>query len=240
MSAASRGWGPGWPLCQRDKLATVALASGPRFPVRREIAELVGLLCVETERLGYDLRREDSWGFACRSIRGSKRPSNHSWGLAVDLNARSNPMGSRLVTDIPARVVVLWESYGFTWGGRWKKRPDAMHFEFNGTPVDAARQTARAKATLGQPTEEDEVIADGDDIKDLQEDLNFLRTNGFIEPPFDALKPDGVCGDLTIGALDKVRVVYGRQRHQGTRPTSSDISKVDRFVHEAKHHGVKV
>jgi hypothetical protein len=52
--------------------------------------------------------------------------SMHAWGLAVDLNAVTNPMGAPSKQD--PRMVAVFESWGFRWGGRWDP-PDAHHFE---------------------------------------------------------------------------------------------------------------
>jgi D-alanyl-D-alanine carboxypeptidase/Putative peptidoglycan binding domain len=145
-SAQSRGWGPGWPHCQTDKLSTVVVISRIRLSVRREIAPLGAWLCRETIGRGYQLRSGQCWGFACRSIRGSSSPSNHSWGLAVDLNSLTNPMGSRLVTDMPRWLPELWTEHGYRWGGTYSGRKDAMHFEYLGTPDSAAATISRLGA----------------------------------------------------------------------------------------------
>jgi D-alanyl-D-alanine carboxypeptidase len=55
------------------------------------------------------------------------RLSHHSWGTAVDLNARDNAFGTR--PDQDPRLVKIMEEHGFTWGGRWLI-PDGMHFEW--------------------------------------------------------------------------------------------------------------
>lgn len=163
-TSSARGWGPGWPDCQRNQIVTVSFSGGLRLPVHRGISELVGLLVQETEARGYDVKEGESWGFACRAIRGTSSPSNHSWGLAVDINAPSNPMGSRLVTDMPSWMPLLWEAYGFRWGGRYRSRPDAMHYEFMGTPSDAVRQTQRARDAFAL-REDDDMLRDGASMK---------------------------------------------------------------------------
>lgn len=150
-TAASRGWGPGWPRCQTQKLTTVDAAPGVRLSVHRDIAPLVTWLCEETVRRGYRLRPGQCWGFACRAIRGSSAPSNHSWGLAVDLNSLANPMGSSLVTDMPRWMPRLWTEHGFRWGGDYLGRKDAMHYEYVGTPRDAEGLVAG----LGGPRQDD-------------------------------------------------------------------------------------
>lgn len=69
----------------------------------------------------------------------SARFSSHGWGLVIDINHDRNPMVfGPLVTDIPDAVVVVWKSLGFGWGGEYRSRKDPMHFEFLGTPAQAA------------------------------------------------------------------------------------------------------
>lgn len=143
--ADQRGWGPGWPNCSSSKLKTIRRPDGVVLPVREEIALLVAGLCDECERRGYDLHPGWCWGFACRAIRGTQKPSNHSWGLAVDLNAPTNPQSSRFVSDMPDWLPALWKSYGFGWGGDYRPptKYDAMHMEYLGTPATAAVHTRR-------------------------------------------------------------------------------------------------
>lgn len=149
--ASTRGWGTGWPNCQTGKIKTLVRKDGLRLPLREEIIPLVAWLIDETERRGYDVRPDWTWGYACRSIRGYNTPSNHSWGLAVDINAPVNPMGSTLITDMPKWMPELWAKYGFRWGGSYTGRKDAMHYEFMGTPADAARYIAQIKAPVAVP-----------------------------------------------------------------------------------------
>lgn len=173
--ADRRGWGPGWPNCQKSKMKTLRRADGVVLPVREELALLIAGLCDETERRGYDLIPGWCWGFACRAIRGSRKPSNHSWGLAVDLNAPKNPMTNRLVTDMPSWMPKLWKRYGFGWGGDYDSRPDAMHYEFLGTPADAVRYTRELYENLLPETfEEESELAD---VTKLIEDIHAAVTN---------------------------------------------------------------
>jgi hypothetical protein len=52
--------------------------------------------------------------------------SRHTWGIAVDANARLFPYGSRSRQD--ERLIAAFARQGFTWGGDWRE-PDPMHFE---------------------------------------------------------------------------------------------------------------
>ena len=45
--------------------------------------------------------------------------SRHAWGIAIDINTKSG---------YPPRIVEIFNSWGFAWGGTWTS-PDDMHFE---------------------------------------------------------------------------------------------------------------
>jgi hypothetical protein len=63
-----------------------------------------------------------------RFIAGTTKLSNHSFGLALDLNVPGNQRGT--VGEMDRSVVQIFESWGFTWGGHWRYT-DPMHFEAN-------------------------------------------------------------------------------------------------------------
>jgi hypothetical protein len=63
---------------------------------------------------GYLLHPGSCWGAECRQISATNRASNHSWGLAADLNAPTNPYTSTGEHDIPDWAYDLLRAYG--WG----------------------------------------------------------------------------------------------------------------------------
>ncbi|GEM_PF-682661 len=65
--------------------------------------------------------------FSFRRMRGGGRLSTHSWGIAIDLNPDTNPLGSK--GDMAPELVSLFREFGFVWGGAFS-RPDPMHFQF--------------------------------------------------------------------------------------------------------------
>lgn len=133
----------------------VAFAGG----VREEIRELVSLLLQVSERRGYiNLMPGACWGGACRPCKRpdgtlTTTPSNHSWGLALDINAPDNPFGGATHT-IERPMADLWNEYGFRWGGDYSTDKDWMHFEFMGTPKDAEALTGRARAEFAAEVDE--------------------------------------------------------------------------------------
>jgi hypothetical protein len=160
VSAEDRGWGPGWPTCLSKPPPLVTVTCGVnrvRLSVRPEISKLVTRLVthLELER-GRGFDPAFSGGYNCRPIAGTSSPSNHSWGLAVDLDSDENPQmsaashkargtpypgGRTLVSSMPQNAAAIGARYGFGWGGLYVNKPDPMHFEFVGRPSDAVQLT---------------------------------------------------------------------------------------------------
>jgi hypothetical protein len=63
-----------------------------------------------------------------RFIAGTTSLSNHSFGLALDLNTPGNQRGT--VGEMDRSVVQIFKKWGFAWGGDWHYT-DPMHFEMN-------------------------------------------------------------------------------------------------------------
>jgi hypothetical protein len=63
-----------------------------------------------------------------RFIAGTTSLSNHSFGLALDLNTPGNQRGT--VGEMDRGVVDVFKKWGFAWGGDWQFT-DPMHFEMD-------------------------------------------------------------------------------------------------------------
>jgi nucleoid-associated protein YgaU len=152
ISPKAKGWGSGWPQDRSHDMARVrADRSGTAVNVNKRVARLVDLLLDETERRGYRLVQAQTGGYNNRPIKGTSKPSNHSWGLALDLNWQRNPENFHGVvrTDFPAWLPKLWGRYGFAWGGNYRgSHKDPMHLEFMGSPDDADDMTSAARRDL--------------------------------------------------------------------------------------------
>ena len=100
---------------------------------RRDLCHLINTFdgCFVPRHMGWDPKRA---------------LSRHSWGIAVDVNARLFPYGSEAKQN--PRLVEVFTRQGFAWGGEWRT-PDPMHFEV----VD-----------LAQPARAIEVFVDGEPV----------------------------------------------------------------------------
>jgi D-alanyl-D-alanine carboxypeptidase len=66
-----------------------------------------------------------------RAIKDSNRLSAYSWGVGIDIDSEKNPFGAPRTESkgmMPLAVVKSFESEGWKWGGRFKKRLGCMRF----------------------------------------------------------------------------------------------------------------
>lgn len=98
---------------------------------------------VRSAGLNIHLKQEQCSCQNWRPIRGGTELSNHSWGVAVDLNSIDNPWqphlngsnhGGKMVSNWPPEFVSIMKDVGFKWGGEWSGRADPMHFEMAANP----------------------------------------------------------------------------------------------------------
>jgi len=214
--ASSRGWGPGWPNPRVDRIVTaVCGANRLELPVRTEVAVLVQRLVADLEQHHGPFHSGQCWGFANRAIRGRRTPSNHSWGLAVDLDAPGNPMTSNPGDPhtIGSYASAVAARYGFRWGGDYVGRKDYMHFEFMGTPAAAAALVRGVRQAHGRPDLPGGGLrrgSSGEPVRWLQRRLNEIagaRGHGALGGR--PLGTDGLFGEAT----EKVVEVF--QAHRG-------------------------
>ena len=130
----------------RDVLSVFRKLYAAKFPLRR-------LRPVEAYRGSDDasMAADNTSGFNCRFVSGTRRWSQHAYGLAIDLNPVENPYvdGSRVRPPAGRRyldrsrvrpgmivagdvVVRAFASIGWQWGGRWSS-PDYQHFSAAGS-----------------------------------------------------------------------------------------------------------
>lgn len=235
-TALDRGWGE--PGCSREQLTRVDVDGDLPFLVRDEVAPLfrglVRELNAARDAHGID-PLTSSGGYNHRPKRGREAAyartgdpallSEHSWGLAGDLSAPSNPMRRPLTTDMPPETAAIARRWHLSWGGLWAGTPDPMHFEFLGTPEDAAD----AVAALGDQKE--------DQMTPAQEkwiEAKFAEAVKQLAAPIAELKQwvvDGRTNDdvryaAQSAALEKLAQAQGL-------PAGEVTAVIERAVHEA-------
>lgn len=85
-------------------------------------------------RIFYDILEGGNWPkivtfdgtYAWRAKRTGDKLSTHGWGIAIDLNARANQLGTE--GHMPKEIVDAFKREGWEWGGHWPY-PDPMHFQ---------------------------------------------------------------------------------------------------------------
>jgi hypothetical protein len=144
-TAQDRGWGP--PPASAG-LMRVITASGAHISVHQGIAPLAVALITDlaTDR-GRGFDPAQCGGYNPRYIAGTRIWSNHAWGVAIDLDWDANPSGSTHHTFGP-RASQIAAHYGFRWGRDYvaPTPPDPMHFEYLGTPGQAAAMVSGVEA----------------------------------------------------------------------------------------------
>jgi D-alanyl-D-alanine carboxypeptidase-like protein len=130
----------------RDVVTVFRRLYAARFPIRR---------MVPVSRYGgsddASMAADNTSGFNCRYVSGTRRWSMHAYGLAVDVNpvenpyvsaARISPPAGRRYADRARRrpgmavaggvLVKAFASVRWRWGGNWTGSPDYQHFSTNG------------------------------------------------------------------------------------------------------------
>jgi D-alanyl-D-alanine carboxypeptidase len=131
----------------RDLLSVFRKLYAARFPMRR-------LRPVEAYKGSDDvsMAADNTSGFNCRFVSGTRRWSQHAYGLALDLNPVENPYVHGGLVEPPAGrryldrsrrrpgmvvsgdvVVRAFASIGWRWGGYWTSAKDYQHFSATGS-----------------------------------------------------------------------------------------------------------
>ena len=159
----------------------------------------------------YKTLRTTTGGYNYRTIAGSDRFSVHSYGLAVDINWKENPVtrnGICKTTFSPGTIEKILEIKTkkgiqvFRWGGNYKSYKDPMHFEIMVTPeeldTNLERDSYKVEDVLPIPANTKvnlplKIGDRGDNVIKVQKLLNEkIQAN---------LTTDGDFGKLTLAAV---------------------------------------
>jgi peptidoglycan LD-endopeptidase CwlK len=129
--------------------------------VNKKVAKEIAEIFKEIKNSGFQIEKiipisEYSWdddksmfdnnssGYNYRFVANSKKLSNHSFGMAIDINPKYNPMiigdkiyppngiyNSKKIGTITAdsEVVKIFKKRGWNWGGDYKSLKDYQHFD---------------------------------------------------------------------------------------------------------------
>lgn len=143
-----KGWGnPDASDYVADHVTSITVADRT-FRVRKEVAPLFHAFVLLLERGGVDISKGtlDDWGYANRDIRGYPgSKSMHAWGLAIDVDALKNVLGSPKTSFPKIATRRAAEDCSLDWGYLWDDRPDPMHFEFTGSRSQIPAALARLR-----------------------------------------------------------------------------------------------
>lgn len=100
----------------------------------------------------------ETGAYNCRKITNGSGYSLHAYGIAADINARTNPYGAKLVTDMPYAMVAAIKALKtkgglqvFRWGGDYRRNRDAMHYEVVVSPDEISAGIDWATASVEPP-----------------------------------------------------------------------------------------
>ncbi len=102
--------------------------------------------------------------YNCRDIAGTKTPSAHGYGIAIDIavqhasywrwSGAKDEAAPAYRNEVPMEIVRVFENHGFIWGGKWNHF-DTMHFEYRPellTPGDGLQAGADAAGSASSGT----------------------------------------------------------------------------------------
>jgi len=122
---------------ERDSIVTVRVrVRGPMkqrsVQVHQKIAPMLeDLLAVVYDQFpGYPILQLGGFCARHKMHNPERGLSVHSWGAAIDINWKTNPVSKKLITDFPPGFVEVFTGVGWSWGGNWRSVKDAMHLEF--------------------------------------------------------------------------------------------------------------
>lgn len=184
--AATAGLGA---LADRDEYAdggmvVIRSKGGAPFRVAAPYAPRFQGLIDDLEASGYSIDPKQSGGYNKRFIDGTKTPSLHSYGRAIDINWTDNARGKP--GQIPESLAKeLAAKHGLNWGGVWANRDD-MHFEVPFDNTKVANRGLTTFAGLAAPKADATAVAAGSTPADAADAMmDVAEAAESSKPSFD-------------------------------------------------------
>ena len=126
---------------EKGKKTTMVLS------VHKKLASEFFAIFSEMQKIKFRIKPSSTCAYVWKTIIGSGgRISQHSYGIAIDINWNDNPCfyntnvnvsngyGSyrpyKNRYSVTKEVIAIWKAHGFGWGGDWVGKKDTMHFSY--------------------------------------------------------------------------------------------------------------
>lgn len=186
------------------------------------------------------IRKDWSWGWAKRPIRGSATVvSNHASATAVDFNAPAHVLGKRGTFSARQKTAIhaiLRDLEGTVrWGGDYENRADEMHFEIVGNAAAVHRVAEKIRnGTIGGAKPwvwNPDIISDLAKVQEQFQIAQGIRTgkvqrfHGIARIQWAlGITPDGYAGPVTVKAWRKFEEQLPASKKSGRAGTPDPLS----------------
>lgn len=117
-----------------------------RLTVHKKLASEITSVFEDMVAAGFRVKSSDTYAYNWRIVTGGSSLSQHSFGVAIDINSADNPYYSNTSNisvynpsdtrsfHINDQIVQIWYDHGFYWGGCFGSNIDIMHFSYTEKP----------------------------------------------------------------------------------------------------------
>lgn len=114
--------------------------------VHKKLAEEYKAVFEDMYKIKFRIKASQTAAYVWKNIEGTGTISQHSYGLAIDINWNDNPCFYNTNVDVSngyggykpgvnkfsvtKEVINIWKAHGFYWGGDWSGKKDTMHFSY--------------------------------------------------------------------------------------------------------------
>ena len=133
----------------------------------------------------------------------------HALGCAIDINPAQNPMSRTLITDMPREFIQCFKDAGFSWGGDYPNRKDAMHFELINLEVIKKHMSLQ------------------EDVDNLKEEVKTFKADQVRK---HELIEEGIKKEKKINKKQKNKIAKLFSRKKGKTYINGKIKKVKDYV----------
>ncbi|RGG64343.1 hypothetical protein DWW96_09545 [Eubacterium sp. AF17-7] len=118
--------------------------------VHAKLAEEFKSIFEDMAKEKFKIKASETCAYVWKNIIGTGTVSQHSYGLAIDINWNDNPCFYNTNVDVSngyggyqpgqnqysvtKKIIQIWKSHGFYWGGDWSGKKDTMHFSYTEKP----------------------------------------------------------------------------------------------------------